>query len=52
MYISLIDWINNGRSSRDITDWFVDCCLKASSFNFGLSFLETEVTIFGKEGDG
>ena len=46
--------MNNGRSIRDGSHWFVDCCSEASSLNFGrrhLVFLETEVTIFGKEGD-
>ena len=33
---------------------FVDCCFEASSSDFGrrhLDILETEVTIFGREGD-
>ena len=48
-----IECINNGRSIRDVSHWFVDCCFEASRLDFGrrhLSFLETEVTIFGKEG--
>ena len=44
--------INNGRSIRDVTHWFVDCRFEASSLDFGrhLIFLEPEVIIFGREG--
>ena len=55
------DCLSNGRSSCDVTHWFVDCCFEALSLHFGrrhLSFLslqrrflETEVTIFGKDSD-
>ena len=46
--------MNNGRSIRDVTLGFVDCHFEALSLGFGrrhLGFLETEVTIFGKDGD-
>ena len=52
--IQTIDCINNGRSSRDVMHWFVDCHFEGLSFDFGrchLGFLETEVNIFGKEDD-
>ena len=46
-----IDCINNGRSIRDITHWFVDCHFEASNLYFDAPsyVLETEVTIFGTE---
>ena len=37
-----------------MTHWFVDCRFEASSLDFGrhhLVFLESEVTIFGREGN-
>ena len=49
-----LDCVNNGRSIRDVTQWFVDCCFEASSLNFGcrhLVFLEPKVNNFGEESD-
>ena len=47
--IGIIDCINNGRSSHDITHWFV---FRVSILAVAiLVYLETEVTIFGKEDD-
>ena len=48
---STTDCINNGRSICNVTQWFV---LKAGLWISAVAilfFLETEVTIFGKEGD-
>ena len=51
-YIKIIDFINNGRSIRHVTHWFVDYVFEALSLDFGrghVGFLEPEVTIFGRE---
>ena len=42
----------NGHSIRDVNHRFADCSFEATSLDFGrrhLSFLEPDVTIFGRE---